>query len=80
MTLEAAGVTGTEETVYRLLVTMGRATAREVADRAGLEPEHTRHVLDALAAKNLVSQSDGLPREYRPTPVSNTHLRAHETC
>ena len=31
MTLEAAGVTGTEEAVYRLLVTMGRATAREVA-------------------------------------------------
>ncbi|MGA5317199.1 helix-turn-helix domain-containing protein [Streptomyces pseudogriseolus] len=68
MTLEAAGVTGTEETVYRLLVTMGRATAREVADRSGLDPEHTRHVLDALAAKNLVSQSDGLPRHYRPTP------------
>ncbi|GHG24325.1 helix-turn-helix domain-containing protein [Streptomyces albogriseolus] len=68
MTLEAAGVTGTEEAVYRLLVTMGRATAREVADRSGLEPGHTRQVLDALAAKNLVSQSDGLPRQYRPTP------------
>ncbi|MFI8206504.1 helix-turn-helix domain-containing protein [Streptomyces sp. NPDC085937] len=68
MTLEAAGVTGPEETVYRLLVTMGAATAQEVADRSGLDPAHTRHVLDALAAKNMASQSDGLPRRYRATP------------
>lgn len=68
MTLEAAGVTGPEETVYRLLVTMGRATAQQVADRAGLREAHARQVLDALAAKNMISQNDGLPRHYRATP------------
>lgn len=66
--LEAAGVTGPEETVYRLLVTMGRATAQEVAGRAGLRDTHARQVLDALAAKGMISQNDGLPRLYRATP------------
>ncbi|MDT0394841.1 MULTISPECIES: helix-turn-helix transcriptional regulator [Streptomyces] len=68
MTLEAAGVTGPEETVYRLLVTMGRATVREVADRAGLPDGHAQRLLDALAAKGMISQNDGLPRHYRATP------------
>ncbi|GGT33710.1 transcriptional regulator [Streptomyces chromofuscus] len=68
LTLEAAGVTGTEETIYRLLVDVGRASAQDVADRLGLQPAETQRLLTALASKGMVSQNDVLPRQYVATP------------
>ncbi|MFB8773155.1 helix-turn-helix domain-containing protein [Streptomyces broussonetiae] len=68
MTLQAAGITETEETVYRLLVTAGGSSAQELADRSGLPRTDTDAILGSLMAKGMVSQSDGLPPHYRPTP------------
>ena len=68
LTLDAAGVAGPEEAVYRLLVTMGPASAREVGERTGLHPAEAQKSLDSLAAKGMVSHNDALPRQYRAAP------------
>ncbi|MFJ4834962.1 helix-turn-helix domain-containing protein [Streptomyces sp. NPDC088747] len=68
MTLEAAGVSGAEETVYRHLVTAGQASARDVAERTGLSLAEAERVLDALAVKGMASHTDVLPRHFRATP------------
>ncbi|MFE6287333.1 helix-turn-helix domain-containing protein [Streptomyces sp. NPDC057877] len=68
MTLQAAGITASEETVYRLLVAAGWASAQEIADSSGLSLTDTHSVLGGLTAKGMVSQSDGVPLHYRPTP------------
>ncbi|GGX85371.1 helix-turn-helix transcriptional regulator [Streptomyces fructofermentans] len=68
MALAAAGVSETEEAVYRHLVTTDRATADDVAKRTGIDPAEVRRVLGALAAKGMVSHTDVLPRQFRATP------------
>ncbi|MFF2999791.1 helix-turn-helix domain-containing protein [Streptomyces sp. NPDC057950] len=68
MSLEAAGVSVTEEFVYRHLVTTGRATAREVAERTGLSHAEAEQALDTLAAKGMASHTDVLPRHFHATP------------
>ncbi|MFD5625899.1 MULTISPECIES: helix-turn-helix domain-containing protein [unclassified Streptomyces] len=68
MTLEAAGVSEAEETVYRHLVTAGQASARDVAERTGLSLAQAERVLDALAVKGMASHTDVLPRHFRATP------------
>ncbi|MDN3027543.1 LuxR family transcriptional regulator [Streptomyces sp. S.PB5] len=68
MTLEAAGVTGAEESAYRILVTMGGASADDFATRAGLVVTEAERTLRALTAKGLASHTDATPRLYRPTP------------
>ncbi|BCL32869.1 helix-turn-helix domain-containing protein [Streptomyces aurantiacus] len=68
MALEAAGVSEAEESVYRHLVTAGRASARDVAERTGLSPAEAERVLDALAVKGMASHTDVLPRHFRATP------------
>ncbi|MGW6014976.1 helix-turn-helix domain-containing protein [Streptomyces sp. NPDC055210] len=68
MTLEAAGVSDAEESVYRHLVTAGQASAGDVAARTGLSPAEAEAVLDALAVKGMASHTDVLPRHFRATP------------
>jgi sugar-specific transcriptional regulator TrmB/DNA-binding CsgD family transcriptional regulator len=66
--LEAAGVSPEQETVYRLLVTSGGATAEDISRRIGVsDPESTR-VLDSLVRQGLASPTDGTPRMFRPVP------------
>lgn len=66
MSLEAAGVSVTEEFVYRHLVTTGRATALEVAERTGLSHAEAEQALDALSAKGMASHTDVLPATSTP--------------
>jgi sugar-specific transcriptional regulator TrmB/DNA-binding CsgD family transcriptional regulator len=66
--LEAAGVSDVEESVYRLLVTSGRASATDVAHRTGLNEAEAVHVLHMLASKGMASHTDGRPRFFRATP------------
>ncbi|MFI6338868.1 helix-turn-helix domain-containing protein [Streptomyces sp. NPDC050535] len=68
MTLEAAGVSDAEESVYRHLVTAGQASARDVAERTGLSRAEAERVLDALTVKGMASHTDVLPRHFRATP------------
>ncbi|WP_327394388.1 helix-turn-helix domain-containing protein [Streptomyces phaeochromogenes] len=68
MTLEAAGVSDAEESVYRHLVTAGQASAGDVAARTGLSRAEAERVLDALAVKGMASHTDVLPRHFRATP------------
>lgn len=68
MTLEAAGVSDAEESAYRILVTMGRASAHDFAVRAGLDSRDAEQTLTALTAKGLASHTDAVPRLYRATP------------
>ncbi|WP_406489956.1 helix-turn-helix domain-containing protein [Streptomyces phaeochromogenes] len=68
MTLEAAGVSDAEESVYRHLVTAGQASAGDVAARTGLSRAEAEQVLDALAVKGMASHTDVLPRHFRATP------------
>ncbi|MFJ3672515.1 helix-turn-helix domain-containing protein [Streptomyces sp. NPDC090106] len=66
--LEAAGVSQEQESVYRLLVTAGGATAHDVSRRTHVsEPESTR-VLEALVHQGLASHNDGTPRVFRAVP------------
>ncbi|MGW1799049.1 helix-turn-helix domain-containing protein [Streptomyces sp. NPDC001984] len=66
--LEAAGVSDVQESVYRLLVTTGRATVADVVQRMALPHGETVRVLDALTAMGLASHTDGTPRVYRAVP------------
>ncbi|MET7309808.1 helix-turn-helix domain-containing protein [Streptomyces sp. NPDC005134] len=68
MTLEAAGVSDAEESAYRILVTMGRASAHDFGVRSGLDSTDAEQILTALTAKGLASHTDGVPRLYRATP------------
>ncbi|MFF3873131.1 helix-turn-helix domain-containing protein [Streptomyces sp. NPDC001978] len=66
--LEAAGVSHVQESVYRLLVTTGRATVADIVQRTALPHGETVRVLDALTAMGLASHTDGTPRVYRAVP------------
>ncbi|GAA3029461.1 helix-turn-helix transcriptional regulator [Streptomyces glomeratus] len=74
MVLEAAGVSDEEESVYRLLVTSGRATAEDLARRAGLTGPEAGPILDSLVSKGLASHADGTPRVFRATPPDTALL------
>ncbi|MEU3054756.1 helix-turn-helix transcriptional regulator [Streptomyces griseus] len=62
--LEIAGLSPDEESVYGLLVASGRASASDLAERAGLTADRTGEVLRALTAKGLASPTDGTPHLY----------------
>ncbi|MER6356585.1 helix-turn-helix domain-containing protein [Streptomyces sp. NPDC001634] len=68
MVLEVAGVSHEEESVYRLLVTSGRATTEDLARCAGLTDADAARILDSLALKGLASHTDGTPRLFRAAP------------
>jgi sugar-specific transcriptional regulator TrmB/DNA-binding CsgD family transcriptional regulator len=66
--LEVAGVSPEEEAVYRMLVTSGRATTEDLAQRAGLPQADAARILGSLASKGLASHTDGTPRVFRAAP------------
>ncbi|MFI5758496.1 helix-turn-helix domain-containing protein [Streptomyces sp. NPDC051569] len=66
--LEAAGLTTTEESVYRFLVMTSNATAHEIAEHSGLTPGEAERVLAALTAKGLASATDRVPPTFAATP------------
>lgn len=66
--LEAVGVSPVQESVYRLLVTSGRATADDIGRRTALPRDETLRVLDALTTMGLASHTDGAPPVFRPVP------------
>ncbi|SNX88299.1 transcriptional regulator [Streptomyces sp. TLI_55] len=66
--LEAAGVPPEQETVYRLLVTSGGATAEDISRRIGVSNDDCTRVLDSLVLQGLASPTDGTPRMFRPVP------------
>ncbi|MGW0819471.1 helix-turn-helix domain-containing protein [Streptomyces viridiviolaceus] len=66
--LEAVGVREPAESVYRLLVASGRASAEELARRTGMDPASIGHALDSLTRMGLVSHTDGEPRVFRAVP------------
>ncbi|MET8563148.1 helix-turn-helix domain-containing protein [Streptomyces flaveolus] len=68
MALEAAGVSPEEESLYQMLVTSGRATKGDIAQRAGLTDTETERILDSLVSKGLATHTDGTPRVFRPAP------------
>ncbi|WP_405582193.1 helix-turn-helix domain-containing protein [Streptomyces sp. NBC_01190] len=68
MALQAAGVTGPEEAVYRVLVTAESVPAEDIRRLTGMSEETVRSALAALVAKAMVSPSDGQPLRYRAHP------------
>ncbi|MFI1393615.1 helix-turn-helix domain-containing protein [Streptomyces sp. NPDC020681] len=68
MVLQEAGLSTSEEGVYRILVTLASATAREVSQRSDLGPGETEAVLSALERKGLASSVGGTPRRFTATP------------
>lgn len=59
------GLSGYEEAAYRSLLTLGRATASDVADGAGVPRGRVYDVLNGLAARNLVrTHAASEPRRY----------------
>ncbi|GGJ49162.1 helix-turn-helix transcriptional regulator [Streptomyces brasiliensis] len=66
--LEAAGVSHVQESVYRLLVTSGRATVDDIVQRTSLSRDETVRVLDTLTTMGLASHTDGAPRVFRAVP------------
>ncbi|MFF8882898.1 helix-turn-helix domain-containing protein [Streptomyces flaveolus] len=66
--LEAVGVREPAESVYRLLVASGRASADQLAQRTGMDPACIVHALDSLTTIGLVSHTDGEPRLFRAVP------------
>lgn len=66
--LEAVGLTETEESVYRLLVTTPTAAADEISERAGLSPHETERALASLTDKGLASWTDRTPRSFVAAP------------
>ncbi|WP_116200664.1 helix-turn-helix domain-containing protein [Amycolatopsis circi] len=66
--LDAIGVTGDEERVYRLLVGMFDAGPRQVAEQLGLSPAQVSAILRSLHAKGLVSLVAGDEPKYAPSP------------
>ncbi len=59
------GLSGYEEKAYRTLLTLGRATASELAGESGVPKGRIYDVLNGLEARNLVQSSDTDPRSYR---------------
>ncbi|WP_280855139.1 LuxR family transcriptional regulator [Streptomyces sp. SAI-041] len=68
MTLGPAGVSDTEESAYRHLMTVSQASAEDVASHTGLSLTEAAAALDTLAAKGMASHTDTLPRHFRATP------------
>ncbi|MEU9059454.1 helix-turn-helix domain-containing protein [Streptomyces sp. NPDC048430] len=66
--LEAVGVPEPTESVYRLLVVSGRATAGDLARRTVMDLTAAEQTLGLLASLGLVSHTDGEPRVYRAVP------------
>ncbi|MFB8239965.1 winged helix-turn-helix transcriptional regulator [Kitasatospora purpeofusca] len=66
--LEPFGVTGSEETLYRALLTAGDATPAALAESVGQSPALTARRLRALEAKGLVVRTRGRSVRFRAAP------------
>ncbi|MFD7416788.1 winged helix-turn-helix transcriptional regulator [Kitasatospora purpeofusca] len=66
--LEPFGVTGSEETLYRALLTAGDATLAALAESVGQSPALTGRRLRALEAKGLVVRTRGRSVRFRAAP------------
>ncbi|MFD8323000.1 helix-turn-helix transcriptional regulator [Kitasatospora purpeofusca] len=66
--LEPFGVTGSEETLYRVLLTAGDATLAALAESVGQSPALTGRRLRALEAKGLVVRTRGRSVRFRAAP------------
>ncbi|MGW0583278.1 helix-turn-helix domain-containing protein [Streptomyces sp. NPDC002920] len=66
--LEAVGVPEPAESVYRLLVASGRATADDIGRRTRMDPTAVGRALDTLTSMGLVSHTDGEPRAFGAVP------------
>ncbi|TCO47394.1 helix-turn-helix transcriptional regulator [Actinocrispum wychmicini] len=66
--LNAIGVTGDEEQVYRLIVGTFDARPDQVAGRLGLSPGRVAAILGSLHAKGLVSRVAADEPRYAPSP------------
>ncbi|RBM04864.1 LuxR family transcriptional regulator [Streptomyces sp. PT12] len=66
--LEAAGLSGDEEAVYRLLVAVESATPDDAAGRTGLNADYVERVLSALERKGLVSRVGREPLAFAASP------------
>ncbi|MEU3619135.1 helix-turn-helix domain-containing protein [Streptomyces sp. NPDC006872] len=66
--LEAVGLSPEQESVYRLLVTFGRATVDDVAERTGTTRAEGLRVLETLTVMGLATRTDGTPRLFRAVP------------
>lgn len=66
--LDAIGVTGDEEQVYRLIVGTFDAQPDQVARRLGFSPSRVAAILRSLHAKGLVSRVTADEPRYVPTP------------
>ncbi|MEK2495040.1 winged helix-turn-helix transcriptional regulator [Kitasatospora purpeofusca] len=66
--LEPFGVTGSEETLYRALLTAGDATPTALAESVGQSPALTGRRLRALEAKGLVVRTRGRSVRFRAAP------------
>lgn len=68
VTLEATGVGPDEERVYRLLVKLGDADARHIADTLRVPVEQVDDLLDTLLTRGLVTPLGGATRRFAPIP------------
>lgn len=68
MALGVAGLSSTEESVYRLLVTRGETSVGDLSDRSGLSASAIVTTLATLVSQGLASRTDGVPELYQATP------------
>ncbi|MFG3323623.1 helix-turn-helix domain-containing protein [Streptomyces sp. NPDC048171] len=68
MTLELAGLSTTEESVYRALVAAGRISLADLSQRTKLRPSALKATLAALMSQGLVGSPDSSPGVYHATP------------
>lgn len=68
MSLRAAGLGPEQERVYRLLVRVGEASARHIAEVLGLEDDEVGALLADLRSVGLATSTGGEPARFAPTP------------
>lgn len=66
--LEPLGIDELEERIYRILLTRGMSTAKEIANALDLALRKAQQLLDGIESKGLVSHSPERPRRYIAVP------------
>jgi sugar-specific transcriptional regulator TrmB len=76
--LERLGLTEYERQALTQLLSLGRTTAPNLAEAAGIPKARVYGVLDALAGEGYVKVFPGRPKEYQPRPPAELLDRAEE--
>jgi sugar-specific transcriptional regulator TrmB len=76
--LERLGLTEYERTALTELLSLGRTTAPNLAEAAGIPKARVYGVLDSLADEGFVKVIPGRPKEYQPRPPAAILDRAEE--